>query len=197
MQKQITDAAAAAAITKTALTKTVDLPTVQQLVTASVSTIFGTGSSVAGVSSLAAGGGIAVSASTGPVVITTVGIPRPLGGSRQISCALLAAIQNCIDWLDIPIDWTAVGTAVVRAQVEVRANGTTTVTPSIYNVTDATTVVTGVACSATATDYSGSNQKQTLVIPAPGSLARKLYRLRLTASDAVKGVFGLGYIELV
>lgn len=128
----------------------------------------------------------------GPVV----GIPIELGGSRQVSALLSASLQNIIEWKDKPIYWQLLDSGLfVRAQVEVRANGTTTVTPSIYNVTDAVTEITGAACSATNIDYSGANQKQTLAIST--QTVKKVYRMRVQASDAVKGVFGNGYLEIV
>lgn len=134
--------------------------------------------------------------SGGSPIASIIGLPIDLGGSRQVSALLSASLQNIIEWKDRPIYWTLLSSGLtIRAQVEVRANGTTTATPSIYNVTDAVTEVTGVACSATNTDYSGSNQKQTLAISVQS--VKKVYRMQIKASDAVKGVFGNGYIEIV
>ncbi len=125
------------------------------------------------------------------------GTPRPLGGSRQISVREAAGIQDAIDYLDIPVDWTRISGYTVRAQVEVRTDDpSTSVTPSIANVTDGTSDA-GVACVAIAADYSGANQKQTITITVPVVRARKLYRLKLTPSDANNGVYGIGYLEIV
>lgn len=73
--------------------------------------------------------------------------------------------------------------AVTQVRCRLRVgNSSISITPSVYNVTDAVTVTStgGAACSATNTDFSGSNQEQTLAFtPASG---KKRYRLQGTPS---------------
>jgi hypothetical protein len=127
-----------------------------------------------------------------------VALPRimyPLGGSRNQALQHNAVI-DAYDYLDIEIDSDDVDGKTVQARVEVRVgNSGISVTPQIYNVTDASVEVTGSACSATNADYSGTDQKQTLTItPASGV---KKYRLRLTPSANTHPVWGIGLIEVL
>lgn len=72
----------------------------------------------------------------------------------------------------------------VRCRLRV-GDGSISITPSVYNVSDAATVTStgGAACSAINLDFSGANQEQTLVFtPASGV---KRYRLQGTPSAGV------------
>lgn len=118
----------------------------------------------------------------------------PLGGSRQTTVALVASAQDAVDYIDIELDGTNLAGFTVQARVEVRTLAAgTSVTPKIRNLTDSTDAGTGVACTATAADYSGSNQKQTFTVTLAAGV--KKYRLMLTPSNATNGVLGIGYIE--
>ena len=123
---------------------------------------------------------------------------KDLGGSWQIGAPLFAAVQLAGEAKSgVVIDWVSVAAMGwnLRAHVTVRANGATTVKPSIYNVTDATTD-NGVICAATNIDRSGANQQQIINITKPASLGLKTYQLRVLASDALKSVFALcDYVE--
>lgn len=130
--------------------------------------------------------------------IPSVAVPRaiyPLGGSRN-QALQHNAVMDAYDYLDTEIDSAEVAGMTVQARVEVRVgNSGISVTPEIYNVTDASVEVTGSACSATNADYSGTNQKQTLTItPATGA---KQYRLRLTPSANTFPVWGIGTVEVI
>lgn len=126
------------------------------------------------------------------IALASARLGRAFGGSRQISVPLVAAAQDAIDYIDVEIDGTQLAGLTVRARVEVRtSNAGTSVTPRIQNVTDATTAVTGAACSATT--FGGANGTQTLTFtPATGI---KKYRLQLTPNNATNPVFGIGELE--
>ena len=121
----------------------------------------------------------------------------PLGGSRVDALPRAAAASPVHNYIDIELDGTLLSGFTVRARVECRTtNAGTTVTPSVYNVTDAGSAgATGAAaCAATNEDYSGTDQKQTLVFtPAVGV---KKYRLLGTPSNADNDVFVIGYFEI-
>lgn len=118
-----------------------------------------------------------------------------LGGSRTQSVPQVAAAQDAIDWIDVEIDGTLLSGLTIQARVEVRsAAAGTSVTPTVRNMTDSTTAGTGVSCSATAADYSGTNQKQTIALTIASGI--KKYRLQLTPSNTTNPVMGIGYIEI-
>jgi hypothetical protein len=118
-----------------------------------------------------------------------------LGGDRLRAVPNVASAQDAINYIDVELDGTQLAGLTVQARVEVRtANAGTTVTPKIRNVTDASDAGTGVACSATNTDYTGTNQKQTITLTVASGI--KKYRLQLTPSNTTNDVFGTGYIEI-
>jgi hypothetical protein len=120
----------------------------------------------------------------------------PLGGSRNVALQH-SSVMDAYDYLDIEIDGTTLQSGMtVQARVEVRVeNAATSVTPRIYNVTTATAMVTGNACTATAADFSGTDQKQALSF-TPTTGVNK-YRLQLTPSNATWRVWGIGYLEIL
>jgi hypothetical protein len=119
-----------------------------------------------------------------------------LGGSRSTAVPLVASAQDAVDYVDVEIDSSSVIGLTKKVRVEVRTfNAATSVTPSLKNVTDGTTVGTGVACSATAADYSGTNQIQSITVTLTTGI--KKYRLQLTPSNTTHPVFGIGYLEIL
>jgi hypothetical protein len=129
--------------------------------------------------------------------IVTLGSRRavfPLGGSRSVSLPLVGSVQDAESWIDVEIDGTNLGGFTVQARIECRTlNAGTTITPKIRNMTDSTDAGTGVACSATAADYSGANQKQTITVTLASGV--KKYRLQGTPSNATYATFVIGYLE--
>ncbi len=118
-----------------------------------------------------------------------------LGGSRNTAVPLVASAQDAVEYIDIELDGTNLAGLTVQARVEVRTlNGGTSVTPKVRNVTDSTDAGTGVACTATDADYSGTNQKQTIAVTLAAGV--KKYRLMLTPGNTSAGVLGIGYIEI-
>ena len=123
------------------------------------------------------------------------GASSSLGGSRTVGI-LAAVATDAINWIDVEVDGTAFAGWTLRARVEVRTSDVgTSVTPRVQNVTDATTAGTGVASTATATDYTGVNQIQTITVTLAAGV--KKYRLQLTPSNANSDVYGIGYLELI
>jgi hypothetical protein len=117
----------------------------------------------------------------------------PLGGSRNQALQHNAVIE-AYDYLDIEIDSTELEGLRVIARVEVRVeNVGLSVTPQIYNVTDASVAGTGAACAATAADYSGTDQKQSFSVTLGDGV--KKYRLRLTPSNNTYQFWAIGYLE--
>jgi hypothetical protein len=51
-----------------------------------------------------------------------------------------------------------------------------------------------VACTATAADYSGANQKQTITVTLASGI--KKYRLQGTPSNTTNATFVIGYLEV-
>jgi hypothetical protein len=129
------------------------------------------------------------------VALASARLQHYLGGDRLRAVPRVAAAQDAVNYIDVELDGTSLAGLTVQARVEVRtSNAATSVTPTIRNVTDATTAATGVACTTTPADYSGANGKQTLAfVPAAGV---KKYRLQLTPQNTTNDVFGTGYIEI-
>lgn len=118
-----------------------------------------------------------------------------LGGSRTVSLPLVASAQDAHDWIDVEIDGTELGAFTAQLRVECRTtNAGTSVTPKLRNVTDSTDAGTGAACTATNTDYSGANQKQTITVTIAAGV--KKYRLQGTPSNTTNATFVIGYLEL-
>ncbi len=84
---------------------------------------------------------------------------------------------------------------VIQVRVRVRVeNAGITVTPRIYNVTDSSvpTQSGAAACSATAADFSGSNQQQTISLtPVSG---KKKYKVQITPSAATYQAWASGVL---
>jgi hypothetical protein len=132
---------------------------------------------------------------------------RDLGGSRvvpnEVSYPLFGAPRgkpsglgpsDAYDYVDIEIDGTNQGGLTYQARVEVRvADPGVSITPKIRNLTDGTDAGTGVACSATALDYSGTNQKQTIAITLASGI--KKYRLQYTVSNVSFQTWMVGELE--
>lgn len=144
---------------------------------------------------VASSAGVLFGASVTAPAFKSVRFVYPLGGSRNTSLGLVASAQNAPDWLDVEIDGTSLSglTATLRVEVRTLAAGTS-VTPRIYNVTDAAAAGTGVACTATAADYSGTNQIQTIAVTLASGV--KKYRLQGTPSNTTNPTFCIGYLEL-
>jgi hypothetical protein len=118
---------------------------------------------------------------------------RYLGGSRVIpgqpvwdelgmrlrSKVLSLGPLDAFDYVDVEIDGTNQTGITYQARVEVRTNNPgVSITPKVRNVTDATDAGTGSACTATAPDYTGTNQKQTIALTIASGI--KKYRLMYT-----------------
>lgn len=118
-----------------------------------------------------------------------------LGGSRQTTLPQVASAQDALDYVDIELDSTQLGGLTVQARVECRtANGATSITPKIRNITDGTDAAVGAACTATAADYSGTNQKQTLALTLAAGV--KKYRLQGTPGNVDNQTFVIGHLEV-
>jgi hypothetical protein len=119
----------------------------------------------------------------------------PLGGSREVGLPQVASQQNIPSWLDIELDGTSLGGFTKQLRVECRvSNAAMSITPTLRNVTDASDAAAGAACSATAADYSGSNQKQTVTATLAAGV--KKYRLTGTPSSTTHFAFVIGYLEI-
>ena len=91
--------------------------------------------------------------------------------------------------IEIELDGTNTGGLTIQARVRVRTTNTgTSVTPRIFNVTDAVAAVTGAAYS---TDTNFDDQTLSFT-PVSGV---KKYRLEITGSNATDDIQGIGYIE--
>jgi len=119
-----------------------------------------------------------------------------LGGSRITALPQTASAQDAVEWRDVEIDGTNLSGFTARLRVECRViNAATSVTPKLRNVTDSTDATsTGVACSATNSDYSGTNQKQTLTATIASGV--KKYRLMGTPSNTTHPTFVIGDLEI-
>ncbi len=84
---------------------------------------------------------------------------------------------------------------VIQVRVRVRVeNAGISVTPRVYNVTDSSvpTQSGAAACTATATDFSGSNQQQTISLtPVSG---KKKYKVQITPSAATYQAWASGVL---
>lgn len=113
----------------------------------------------------------------------------PLGGSRVFAIPTGGGAQDAIDYLEFEVPTSADGGATYKVVCEIKTgNAATTVTPSLYNVTDASTTWTGSAGTSTAW---GTYQTSTALTIAAG----KKYRLRFTKSDDVYEGWGIGAIR--
>lgn len=128
------------------------------------------------------------------IAVISARLTYHLGGSRQVSLPLIASAQDAIDYIDVEIDGTNSGGFTKQARVEVRTeNAATSITPKIRNVTDGTDAGTGVSSTATNTDYTGTNQKQTIALTLAAGV--KKYRLQATPGAITHPTYCIGYIE--
>ena len=98
------------------------------------------------------------------------------------------------DYIDVEIDGTNQTGITYQARVEVRTDRTNvSITPRILNVTDATVAGTGAACSATASDYSGTNQAQTIALTIASGI--KKYPLQFSLNNVSGTTWAIGEIE--
>lgn len=125
----------------------------------------------------------------------------PIGGSKTRGLRYAGTI-DAVDAVEFEIDNTsnAVSSSAglqVPITVLVRVeNAAIAVTPRIYNVTQAAeATVTGAApCTATAEDYSGTDQRQTLQLTLQTGV--NVYKLQFTATDATYQFWGQGWRSL-
>ena len=132
---------------------------------------------------------------------------RTLGGSRHFPNDLCISLRGDIKskspgvgpsdvfgYVDVEIDGTNQTGITYQARVHVRvSNALLSITPKIRNMTDSADAGTGAACSATAVDYSGTNQKQTIALTIASGV--KVYRLQYTLSNVSYDSWMTGEIE--
>lgn len=100
------------------------------------------------------------------------------------------------DAVDIEIDGTNQGGMTFQARVEVRTRWPgCSITPKIRNMTTSADSVVGAACTEGRPDFTGTNQKQTLVMALVAGANK--YRLQYTLSKLGYGmeVWIIGEIE--
>lgn len=115
----------------------------------------------------------------------------PLGGSRSLSIPNGGGYMDAEAALDFQLPDSASSGGVWRVVVEVvTENVSTTVTPRLYNVTDASATWTGSAGTATAWGTSAEQISTSLTI-ATG----KRYRLQASKSDDAVGAWMVGYLR--
>lgn len=125
----------------------------------------------------------------------------PIGGSKTRGLRY-AGVIDAIDAVEFEIDNSsnAVSTSdgvTVPITVLVRVESASiAVTPRIYNITQAAsaTVSGAAACNATAEDYSGTDQRQTLLLTLQTGINR--YKLQFTATDSTYQFWGQGWRSL-
>lgn len=126
---------------------------------------------------------------------------RFLGGSDHIGIRGTAAV-DVLNAVRFRIDntstqWSASSGITVQVVVYVRvANAAISVTPRVYNVTAAGVATTSgaAACSATARDWSGTDQIQTLVLTLASGVND--YVVQVTPSAATYPVFAKAWLHL-
>lgn len=124
----------------------------------------------------------------------------PIGGS-QTRGQIVSGVIDALDAVEFEIDNTSnfvsASDILVPITVKVRVeNVSLAVTPRIYNVTQAAEATTtgGAACNATAEDYSGTNQRQTLFLTLQTGV--NVYKLQFTATGAAYQFWGHGWRSL-
>ncbi len=111
-----------------------------------------------------------------------------LGGSREMSVSAGGGARDAVSYIEFEVPTSASGGHVYKVVVEVKTeNAGTTITPSLYNITDSATTWTGSAGSST----SWAQQVSGSLTVAAG----KKYRLRFTKSNDTYEAFGIGYIR--
>lgn len=118
---------------------------------------------------------------------------NPFTGLWQSKSAGLGP-TNVVDWMDIEIDGTNQAGITYQARVQCRTDrATVSITPRILNVTDSTVAGTGSACTATALDYSGTNQKQMIALTIASGV--KTYRLQFSLNNVSGSTWMMGEVE--
>lgn len=125
----------------------------------------------------------------------------PIGGSKSRGLMFSGTI-DALDAVEFEVDNTSNGVSasdglVVPVTVHLRVeNAALAVTPRIYNVTQAAVATTtgGAACAATAEDYSGTDQRQTLLLTLQTGV--NVYKLQFTATSASYQFWGQGWRSL-
>lgn len=115
-----------------------------------------------------------------------------VGGSRSDRHEINpAAVFDHPDYWDAVIDWTDITAGMtVIARVEViTANVTCSVKATIRNTTDGINIDGATIATTTYTE-------DIIVIPVPGAIGVKRYRLRLTPGLADIGINAVGVIEI-
>ncbi len=113
----------------------------------------------------------------------------PLGGSRTFAIPTGGGAQDAIDYLEFEVPTSASSGFVYKVNVEIRTeNAATTVTPQLYNVTDASVTWTGSAGTSTAWGTYQLSGALTILVG-------KRYRLRLTKSNDTYESYGIGTIR--
>lgn len=117
------------------------------------------------------------------------GLGRHLGGSLIASLTKSASVQDAVDADEVEFDGTDI--SGLTAEVEVMCyteNAATSVTPQLYNVTDATVAGTGSASTNT------SPTRQTF--PVTLASGNKVYRLRATNSNTTHFTYVKGSVRI-
>lgn len=125
----------------------------------------------------------------------------PIGGSKTTGLRALGVI-DAVDAIEFTVDNTTSYVSgssglTVPINVLVRVeNAALSVTPRIYNLTTAAAATTSgsAACAATADDYSGTNQRQTLLLTLQSGV--NVYKLQFTASSLSYQFWGIGWRSL-
>jgi hypothetical protein len=114
----------------------------------------------------------------------------PLGGSRVMVLPVVGATaQDAVDYIEFEVPTSDSGGHVYKVVCEIKTeNAATTVTPRLYNVTDASVNWTGSAGTSTAW---GTYQVSSSLTIAAG----KKYRLQFTKSDDLYESWGIGVIR--
>lgn len=102
--------------------------------------------------------------------------------------------SNAFGFFDVEIDGTDQAGITYQGAVMVRVSDTAvSITPKIRNVTAGTDAGVGVACTATALDYTGTNQRQAIALTIATGLNK--YRLQYTLSANGYESWMIGEIE--
>lgn len=117
----------------------------------------------------------------------------PMGGSMIVGIVAEATGDVILpEWRPVRVDnsnnqISGSANVIVRCRFLVRvSNGAITVTPKVYNITDAgaATISGGAACSATSADYDGTNQQQTITLTLPSGVKDFQGRLTIAGTPA-------------
>jgi hypothetical protein len=111
-----------------------------------------------------------------------------LGGSRVVAIPVGGGVQDAPEYAELMVPTSTYGGYVYKVECEIRTeDAATTVTPRLYNITDAAVAWTGSAGTSTAW---GTYQLSSSVTIAAG----KRYRLQATKSDDAVEAWVIGRI---